>query len=493
VRGLGRVPVGDALAEADRLNVQLSRAIAAARLDPAFDLIAALANLRRAEAVVVATSATRFEVSPQLHTQPSLRLPEPGSPSLSDAVDHYEREQWAAGRWKAEKAGHAAMAELRRFRDHVGDLPVAEITREEVRAFRDHRGETLRVSTLNIKVMSRLVSFFNHCREEGWVTKLPTAGLRVRDPISNRDKRRTFTLAELQRVFGPGWSRYCNRDDHKYDCGRLLLATGDRAEEFAQLRVDDVWLAKGLVSIRITDEHPEQRLKNAASWRVIPVHSSIAPNFRRYVRRIEREGQEWVFHRWSRTRTQRRSSPIVTTFGVYLRKTCGITDRRVVLHSLRHTVKQMLQEAGAPDSLTSDLLGHAWAGPDQRDLRRSSHGGAHGRVGRATAPITDLESGLWMTWDMDRIRSTANRRPSRWQGDAGVIFIKVFRPKRSDRVVSVSSGGSREVLGSFSPSATRGRSASAIAPSRRGDVGLPFILSASLAAFVTPCFASFLL
>jgi hypothetical protein len=51
VRGLGRIPVGDTLAEAERLNVQLSRAIAAARRDAAFDLPAALANLRRAEAV----------------------------------------------------------------------------------------------------------------------------------------------------------------------------------------------------------------------------------------------------------------------------------------------------------------------------------------------------------------------------------------------------------------------------------------------------------
>jgi integrase len=52
----------------------------------------------------------------------------------------------------------------------------------------------------------------------------------------------------------------------------------------------------------------------------------------------------------------------VTTFGAYLRQRCGIIDRRVVLHSLRHTVKQMLQEAGAPDSLVSDLLGHAGQG-----------------------------------------------------------------------------------------------------------------------------------
>jgi integrase len=362
VRGLGRIPVGDALAEAERLNVQLSRAIAAARLDTAFDLPAALENLRRAEAVVVATSATRFEAVRHSCAQQSLQRPEQDSRLLSQAVDHYEREQWAAGRWKAEKAGHAAMAELRRFQDHVGDLPVAEITREDVRAFRDHRGETLRASTLNIKVMSRLVSFFNHCQEEGWVAKLPTKGLRVRDPIPNRDKRRTFTISELQRVFGSEWKRYCSGDDHKFHCGRLLLATGARAEEIAQLRVEDLLIFKKKISIRITDEHPEQRLKNAASRRIVPLHSALVPSFRRYTRNVAGEGHQWVFHRWSRTPTQPRSSPIVTTFGTYLRQKCGIADRRVVLHSLRHTLKQQLQEVGAPDSLISDLLGHAGQG-----------------------------------------------------------------------------------------------------------------------------------
>jgi integrase len=361
VRGLGRIPVGDALAEAERLNLQLDRALAAARYDPDFDLLAALASLRPGAVVLPAPPLYLGALVPAC-AEPERRQPEPVYPSLSEAVDHYEREQWAAGRWKAEKAGHAAMAELRRFAEFVGDLPLAEVKREDVRAFRDHRGETLRASTLNIKVMSRLVSFFHHCQEEGWVTKLPTTGLRVRDPIPNREKRRVFTLSELQRVFGPGWTRECGADDHRYHCGRLLLATGARAEEIAQLRVEDVKIDKRVVSIRITDGHPAQRLKNAASRRLVPLHSAIAPSFRRYLKKVEREGHEWVFHRWSRTPTQPRSSPIVTTFGVYLRKRCGIEDRRVVLHSLRHTLKQQLQEAGAPDSLVSDLLGHAGQG-----------------------------------------------------------------------------------------------------------------------------------
>ena len=358
-RGLGRITLAEAIAEAKHLNAQVDAIFHVARSSPRADLALALAGVRKGRPL---PGPEDLHGSMQVLPQYQPQKPERESPLLSEAVDHYEREQWAAGRWKAEKAGHAAMAELRRFQDYVGELPLAEVSREDVRAFRDHRGETLRASTLNIKVMSRLVSFFHHCREEGWVTKLPTNGLRVRDPIPNRDKRRTFTPAELRRVFGPEWKRECRGDDHKYHCGRLLLATGARAEEIAQLRVEDVRITKRLVSIRITDGHPAQRLKNAASRRAVPLHSAVAPGFQRYVRKVEREGHEWVFYRWSRTPTQPRSSPIVTTFGTYLRKRCGIADRRVVLHSLRHTIKQQLQEAGAPDSLISDLLGHAGQG-----------------------------------------------------------------------------------------------------------------------------------
>ena len=37
--------------------------------------------------------------------------------------------------------------------------------------------------------------------------------------------------------------------------------------------------------------------------------------------------------------------------------------------------------------------------------------------------------------------SAANRRPPRWQGDAGVDFIEEFRLNRSNRVVLINSGG----------------------------------------------------
>jgi hypothetical protein len=62
----------------------------------------------------------------------------------------------------------------------------------------------------------------------------------------------------------------------------------------------------------------------------------------------------------------------------------------------------------------------------------------------ASTPIEnapDLAAeGVHLFWST---RPGSNRRPPRWQGDAGVDFIEEFRPKRSYRVVSINSGGSQ--------------------------------------------------
>ena len=136
-RGLGHIPLADALAEVRHLNAQVDAILRIARCGRHADIGPALQGVQRGDRQLpgpVHLCGVRSPVPGPCHPQP-----EPESPLLSEAVDHYEGEQWAAGRWKAEKAGHAAMAELRRFLQHAGDLRVAEVTREHVRAFRDHR------------------------------------------------------------------------------------------------------------------------------------------------------------------------------------------------------------------------------------------------------------------------------------------------------------------------------------------------------------------
>ena len=132
------------------------------------------------------------------------------------------------------------MAELRRGSAlHVGDLPVAEIGREDVRAFRDHRGgETLRASTLNIKVMSRLVSFFNHCSGRGLGHEAPHEGASGSGPgfrAGTRDARsrsRNYSASSVQHGGASATGTITGTTVADYS-----WLTGARAEEIAQLRI----------------------------------------------------------------------------------------------------------------------------------------------------------------------------------------------------------------------------------------------------------------
>ncbi len=56
------------------------------------------------------------------------------------------------------------------------------------------------------------------------------------------------------------------------------------------------------------------------------------------------------------------SAPWSKWFGRYLRKEAGITDRRKVFHSFRHTFKRMARDAGVPEEFHDAITGHAGSG-----------------------------------------------------------------------------------------------------------------------------------
>ena len=49
-------------------------------------------------------------------------------------------------------------------------------------------------------------------------------------------------------------------------------------------------------------------------------------------------------------------------FGRLLRKKAGITDRRNVFHSFRHSFKRTARDAGIPEEMHDALTGHAGGG-----------------------------------------------------------------------------------------------------------------------------------
>ncbi len=123
--------------------------------------------------------------------------------------------------------------------------------------------------------------------------------------------------------------------------------------------------------------------------------------------------------------------------GMRVRGTAIFEDLRLVrvtdgLHRLRDEVRNVVPASITllrcrqcfvkPVALRARIVGDEYVGEPQTQQPRQAK----------------YLTGLMFTWST---RPDSNRRPSGWQGDAGVDFIEEFRLKRSYRCVSVNSGG----------------------------------------------------
>lgn len=139
-----------------------------------------------------------------------------------------------------------------------------------------------------------------------------------------------------------------NRDVRTVDRWAPMLGAyqGARIEEICQMRGDDVYQVGDTWVMRITDEAENQKVKNASSYRVIPLHDAvIKAGFLDYAK--GRKGPQPLFQEFE-GRSQRLVDVRPDTdgrmaghygkrFGRMLRKEIGITDKTRTFHSFRHT------------------------------------------------------------------------------------------------------------------------------------------------------------
>jgi integrase len=141
----------------------------------------------------------------------------------------------------------------------------------------------------------------------------------------------------------------------------LLLHTGARVTEIAQLAVEDVVTKDGVVCIEIRAGIPGQTLKNKASERVVPVHSSLLKlGFEEFVQSRRDAGAVWLMPNVEPGKKgQTMGSNMSGWWSRWWRKFDGITPR-TSLHSLRHGVSQELTGTkGVENVEVKQLLGHS--------------------------------------------------------------------------------------------------------------------------------------
>jgi integrase len=286
-------------------------------------------------------------------------------------------DRWAAERGVVAKGKDTHEAVARWFYDRTERKPVERISRQDVLAFKDKLlAEGQSVANTNMK-LSRLRTLLGWAYQNDLAPSNVAEGISVKVADGGKMQRQPFSLSDLQAIFAS--PVYANGERPKggrleaaYWLPLLGLFTGARLEEIGQLRVSDVQRKEypdqdgKMLSgwfLQITEATDalgqDNRIKNAASERLIPLHPELERlGFIAYVEKLaDQKGR--VFPDLKANVYGRLTAKWGEWFGPYLRNVCGITDKRKVFHSFRHTFKDYIRRARIAEGVQRQLMGHA--------------------------------------------------------------------------------------------------------------------------------------
>lgn len=355
------------------------------------------AELLRTLAEVQLEAMAQFEARDKgmmIAPEPKLTLltepdPEPTTPAqaataktatLSDVLTAFHRERTAGGRTLAEKTMAEHKVAIRMFDQFMGDsVPVRSITHAHMLAYKQallstpnryaarfpgmtlpqaikannklaQPFPTLDPQTINMKWLSHISTILKWAAKNGHVDTNPASGVRVDEGKGFKEPTRVpFSQADLKAIFGN--DLFKNPAKYETQQWALLLAlySGARSSsEIARIRLDDIYKEQGIDVI-----HLSLASKNIHSKRIVPIHRELIKlGFLDYADKLRRKGQERLFPDWEP------EDKVNRWFLRSYKAEVGITDRRKVFHSFRHTLKTALARYGVNRDVSDLITGH---------------------------------------------------------------------------------------------------------------------------------------
>lgn len=212
-----------------------------------------------------------------------------------------------------------------------------------------------------------------------------TLGVKLPKHMLGRQRRKAFTQAELDAIFGsPIYTQHLRSRgqsaEASYWIPLVMFYTGARPEEIAGLLVEDVrhderlgWYLHitdlpssdddgGLFDDEEADERPpaqdRRRLKNEASRRNVPVARQLIDlGLLRYLAHVKAKGHTRLFPTLKPDTHGKLSGAHGKFFGRY-KTQLGIKGLQKTLYSLRHGMKDYLEQVETPSKVLKRTLGH---------------------------------------------------------------------------------------------------------------------------------------
>jgi len=161
---------------------------------------------------------------------------------------------------------------------------------------------------------------------------------------STSNKRIAFKAAEVKKLMKAAEDK---GDTQLAQLIELAAYTGARIEELCSLKASDVIKVDGVNCLNIRDA------KTEAGNREVPIHPSIAKLIKQL---IKETGDGYLLSGLTFNKYMQRSNAIGKRFGHM--KTVKGFGKGHVFHCFRNTVATQLENAGIPEGVAADIVGH---------------------------------------------------------------------------------------------------------------------------------------
>lgn len=310
-------------------------------------------------------------------------------------------ERWIEERRPAEQTVREWSAARRRFIELHGDLAITDVRRSHGTEFRRllrrlpsrpsrtitalsaprqaEEAERLDLRRLAPETVAKnlnwLKAILGLAVEEGMIPSSPVRGLSERDPVPAREKRKSYSIEQLNLIFAsalygkqllPSEGQVALRPagPHCQWLPLLALFTGARLEELAQIELEDLVCEEGVNIMRFSSfdssgRKSGKRYKTSNAYRTVPLHPCLMDlGFLTFCERQRRCGQSDLFPQLVLDRRGKRSSGFSKQWGPFTRS-IGIRDRRLSFHSFRHNFSDACDAAGVPAVHKRMLMGQS--------------------------------------------------------------------------------------------------------------------------------------
>jgi integrase len=298
----------------------------------------------------------------------------PAAPSPSAAPDGDPRmrdlfEDWKALKTRAEPAIKITERAMRIMAEIGIDIPIAQLERQHGAKLRAHLvSQGIRGTSIK-NLIAPLQALLNVGVDGGRIKVNPWRGLKI--DTSDSVQRRPWRLEDLKKLADANTRRTDAHAERNRWLFPLLLHSGFRIGEAAQVELADIAIVDGHWAIEIHDResegHEKRSVKTDAGNRVVPIHPALVGlGFLEHVEALKAAGERFLFPRFIQ-KGKRLPSELAGQDFRALRKEAGVPIEEFwTAHSLRHNVRSALVAANINETLIDLTIGHEDGSVQQR-------------------------------------------------------------------------------------------------------------------------------